>query len=171
MHRDVRKPLVVFTPKSLLRLPAARSRTDELVDGRFQEVVADPSEPDPEQVRLMILCQGKIFYDLQAKREKDGGSDVAIVRLEQVYPFPEKQILEQLGRYPNAHEIRWVQEEPENMGSYGFVHAQLHHRGALPEGVRLGHVAREESGSPAPGSATVHESEQQRLLDRAFARS
>ena len=169
MHRDVRKPLVVFTPKSLLRLPAARSPAEEFTKGHFREVVPDTLEADSDRLTLMILCQGKVYYELDERRRKDERDDVAIVRLEQVYPFPEGQILEQVGRYPNLREVRWVQEEPENMGSYAFVHAQLHHKGALPDGVRFGHVARPESASPATGSATIHEREQRELIDRAFA--
>jgi 2-oxoglutarate dehydrogenase complex dehydrogenase (E1) component-like enzyme len=92
---------------------------------------------------------------------------VAIVRLEQLYPFPRDQILEHVQRYPNVEELRWVQEEPENMGAYTFIHTQLHSF-RLPQGVRFGHVSREESGSPAAGSATVHEREQQDLMKRAF---
>jgi 2-oxoglutarate dehydrogenase E1 component/2-oxoglutarate decarboxylase len=106
-------------------------------------------------------------YDLEAYREKHGISGVAIVRLEQLYPFPRDQILEHLQRYPNAEELRWVQEEPENMGAYVFIHFQLHSF-RLPEGVRFGHVSRAESASPATGSATVHEREQQDLLKGAF---
>jgi 2-oxoglutarate dehydrogenase complex dehydrogenase (E1) component-like enzyme len=167
MHRDVRKPLIVFTPKSLLRLPAARSRTDEFVTGHFQETVADPIEPEVASVRRVLLASGKIAFDLEAYREKQGIVGVAILRLEQLYPFPHDQILEHLERYPNADELRWVQEEPENMGAYVFIHFQLHSF-RLPQGVRFGHVSREESASPATGSATVHEREQQDLLKRAF---
>jgi 2-oxoglutarate dehydrogenase complex dehydrogenase (E1) component-like enzyme len=167
MHRDVRKPLIVFTPKSLLRLPAARSRTEEFVGGHFLETMPDPSEPDPASVRRVVLASGKIVYDLEAHREKHGITGVAIVRLEQLYPFPRDQILEHAQRYPNAKELWWVQEEPENMGAYVFIHLQLHSF-RLPEGVRFGHVSREESASPATGSATVHEREQQDLMKRAF---
>jgi 2-oxoglutarate dehydrogenase complex dehydrogenase (E1) component-like enzyme len=167
MHRDIRKPLIVFTPKSLLRSPEARSRTEEFVSGHFQEVLADPSAPPADVVRGLILCSGKIYYDLAAKRAQGVGSAAALVRVEQVYPFPAEQILEQFRRYPNAREIRWVQEEPENMGPYRFVHWWLHHR-HLPEGVRFSHVARAESGSPAAGSTTIHDLEQKALLEQAF---
>ena len=168
VHRDIRKPLIVFTPKSLLRLPAARSSEEELTAGHFAEILPDPAEPDPKSVRRVVLCSGKVFYDLAAKRDKDGIQGVAILRLEQLYPFPHDQILELFERYPEAKELRWVQEEPENMGAYGFIHAQLHSF-RLPEGVEFRHVGRDESASPATGSATVHEREQQKLLDQAFA--
>jgi 2-oxoglutarate decarboxylase len=164
VHRDIRKPLIVFTPKSLLRLPAARSSAEEFVAGHFREVVADLV--DDGGVRAVILCSGKIFYELVERRQAEGAYHVAIARLEQLYPFPLDQIIELLRGLPNAREVRWVQEEPENMGADFFVHKRLHD--GLPEGIRLSHAARPESGSPASGSATVHEQEQQDLLRRAF---
>jgi len=166
MHRDIREPLVVFTPKSLLRLAAASSRTDEFVRGHFQEVLPDPNDPPSDAVRAVLLSSGKLFYELAAKREKESRTDVAIVRLEQLYPFPGDQVLEQLARYPNAKAVRCAQEEPENMGAYEFVHARLH--SVLPKGIALSHIARPESPSPAGGSATIHELEQQDLVERAF---
>jgi len=166
VHRDIRKPLIVFTPKSLLRLPAAASQTDEFVAGHFREVLPDPADPATDGVRRVILCSGKVFYDLLAERDNRGLSSAALVRVEQLYPFPADQILEQVGRYPSVAEVRWVQEEPENMGGYRFVHGWLHR--VLPEGVAFTHVSRLESGSPASGSATVHTAEQQHLLASAF---
>ena len=166
MHRDVRKPLVVFTPKSLLRLPAARSPTEEFVQGRFREVLDDPLGVDPSRLRGVILCAGKIYYELAEKREKDGLDHVALLRVEQLYPFPGGQILKALGRYSNAPEVRWVQEEPENMGAFRFIREQLADK--LSDGVTFSHVAREESGSPSSGSATVHERDQHALLRAAF---
>ncbi len=174
MHRDVRKPLVVMTPKSLLRLPAARSAAAEFESGHFHEVLADPHAPsDPQAVRMVLLCAGKVFYDLQAERERrreanDGGVDAfAILRLEQMYPFPDGGIARALEAYPNAAVLRWVQEEPDNMGALHFVH--LRQERAMRDGMTFEAVARPGSGSPAAGSATVHEQEQRRLLDAAFA--
>jgi 2-oxoglutarate dehydrogenase E1 component len=157
MHRDIRKPLVVFTPKSLLRLPAARSRTDDFIRGYFREMLDDPRDVDRSKVRGVILCSGKVYYELAEKREKEGLAHVALVRVEQLYSFPGKQILELVGGYANATEVRWVQEEPENMGAYRFVRERL-----------TKDVARDESGSPASGSFTVHERHQQALLQAAF---
>jgi 2-oxoglutarate dehydrogenase E1 component len=167
VRREIRKPLIAFTPKSFLRLPAASSGADELVDGHFAEVIPDARTPDPEHVRVVIFCSGKVFYDLEQTREESGFAHVAIVRLEQLYPFPETQVLEAVKRYPKVQEVRWVQEEPENMGAYPFVHARLHR--ALPDGISFGHVARPESGSPAPGIRAVHEQEQATLLQAALA--
>jgi 2-oxoglutarate decarboxylase len=167
MHREARKPLVVFTPKWLLRLPAARSAAGEFEHGHFREVLPDPSATmKPEDVTGVVLTTGKVFYQLAEHREKEGISNVALVRLEQYYPFPLQQILEQIRRYPNAAELRWIQEEPENMGAYRFVHWHLSRD--LPGDVAFSHVARDESGSPATGSATVHEREQQQILQAAF---
>jgi multifunctional 2-oxoglutarate metabolism enzyme len=166
MHRDIRKPLVVFTPKSLLRLPAASSPAEAFTSGHFQEAFPDPADPAPEAVRRILLTSGKIFYELAARRDRDDIDGVAIVRIEQLYPFPSDQLLDQLRRYPNAGEVRWVQEEPENMGADHFVHTRLH--AILPDGIALGHVAREESGAPATGTATIHELEQEELIDAAF---
>jgi 2-oxoglutarate decarboxylase len=163
--RDLRKPLVVITPKSLLRMPAARSRTEEFEHGHFREVLPD-AEAKSGQVRTLVLASGKVVYDLLAHREAKGIQDVAVARFEQLYPFPQEQILQVLQSYANVREIRWVQEEPENMGAYHFVHRLLHR--ALPDGITLTHVARPESGSPATGSATVHEREQQALVEAAF---
>jgi 2-oxoglutarate decarboxylase len=167
MHRAIRKPLIVLTPKSLLRLPAASSRADEFVTGHFRELVLDPAQPDPGKVTGLILCSGKLYYGLAERREEERLAHVSIVRLEQLYPFPKDQILELLGAFPNVRKLRWAQEEPENMGADSFVHAHLH--SILPEGVALSHVARPESPSPATGSATIHDQEQQELLRAAFA--
>jgi multifunctional 2-oxoglutarate metabolism enzyme len=167
VHRDIRKPLVVFTPKSLLRLAAATSRADDFTSGHFQEVLADAREEvRTDGVRAVLLSSGKVFYDLAERRAKEGLDHVALVRLEQLYPFPFDQIVEQLGRYPNVRHLRWVQEEPENMGGYRFVEGRLW--GRLPAGVELSHASREESASPASGSATLHELEHQALLEAAF---
>ncbi|MGH2660534.1 MAG: multifunctional oxoglutarate decarboxylase/oxoglutarate dehydrogenase thiamine pyrophosphate-binding subunit/dihydrolipoyllysine-residue succinyltransferase subunit, partial [Actinomycetota bacterium] len=160
--RDVRKPLVVMTPKSLLRLPAARSRAADLEEGHFRPVLSDP-EP-PERAARVVLCQGKAFWELLAERERRERRDVALVRLEGCYPFPAEPVREELGRFPSA-EVMWVQEEPENMGPGRFLVRNLRER----LGVEAGLVAREESPSPATGSLALHKQEQAALLGRAFA--
>src|SRR5581483_4004197 len=123
----------------------------------------DPASPDPAGVRRVLLCTGKVAVDLMTKRDDAGIGSVAVVRLEQLYPFPHVGIDEQIARYPNATDVLWVQEEPENMGAWRFVFAQLqhHHR-------EIGVVARPESSSPATGSKTVHGQEQEELLEAAF---
>jgi 2-oxoglutarate dehydrogenase complex dehydrogenase (E1) component-like enzyme len=166
MNRTVRKPLVALTPKSLLRAPDARSATGELTEGHFSETLDDPRVGDKDAVERILLCTGKIAYQLAAERERRS-APAAIVRVEQLYPFPEEQLIEIISSYRNATELRWVQEEPENMGAYGFMHLKLHR--ALRGGPKLSHVARPESASPATGSTTVHEREQRELIEGAFS--
>ena len=162
--REVHKPLIVMTPKSLLRLPAARGRADELTGGSFQEVLPDPDHPHPSVVSRILLCSGKVFYDLAKHRADAGRQGAAILRIEQLYPFPAEHLREYLGHFDGA-EIRWVQEEPENMG--GWFHVRRLVRDRL--GIDLPGVTRPESASPATGSLKVHHREQAELVDRAFA--
>jgi len=165
MHRPVRKPLVVMTPKSLLRLTAARSAAAEFERGHFRVVLDDPAVSDADGVRRILLCTGKVAYPLMAKRDEEG-KPAAVVRVEQLYPFPGDQLRDVFERYPSATEVVWVQEEPENMGAWRFVSNHL--RSKLQERLLLTHVSRPESGSPATGSAKIHEQEQQELLARAL---
>ncbi len=162
--RANRKPLVVLTPKSLLRLPAARSTAAELTSGGFREVLPDAAGPDPKGVRRLLFCSGKLSYELARRRADQGRDDVAIVRVEQLYPFPAGQLREQLDRYPDAEAV-WVQEEPENMGAWCYMWARTHRD--LGRGLRG--ISRAEGAAPATGSPTIHQQEQQELLDRAFA--
>lgn len=159
-------PLVAFTPKSLLRLPTARSRRAEFVRGGFQEVLADRATQTVEAVETVLLCSGKVFYDLDRYRQENEVGNIALVRVERLYPFPREGILEALSAYANAQAVRWVQEEPENMGAYRFVHWHLHRH--LPESVLLEHVSRPESGTPATGSVNQHSREQAALVEAAF---
>jgi multifunctional 2-oxoglutarate metabolism enzyme len=163
--RDLRKPLVVMTPKSLLRLPAARSRTEAFTDGSFQEVLPDPEHPHPSVVSRVLLCSGKVCYDLEKYRADHDVRGAAIVRVEQLYPFPEDLLREQLAHFEGAEPF-WVQEEPENMGAWWYVRRVVRDR----LGVDLAGVTRPESASPATGSLTVHQQEQADLIDRAFQR-
>jgi 2-oxoglutarate dehydrogenase E1 component len=155
----VRKPLVVLTPKSLLRASKAVSGVADLTSGAFRPVLGDPA-PAAEPFRVLV-CQGKLFYDLLQAR----GEDVALLRLERCYPFPSDELREELSRYPHA-EVVWAQEEPENMGAARFVVRNMHER--LGIDVRV--VARPESASPATGSLTVHDREQAELVRRALSR-
>jgi 2-oxoglutarate dehydrogenase E1 component len=166
IHREVRKPLVVFTPKSLLRAKQSRSPIDELVDGAFHEVLDDATIIDPSTVQRVVLATGKMAFDAMARRDKTN-APVAVVRVEQLYPWPEEQLAEILARYEAATEVVWLQEEPENMGAWTFVHGRLHR--LLRDDFELRHVARVESGSPACGSGTMHSLEQDDLVDRAVS--
>ena len=163
LRRQVRpgmeRPLVVMTPKSLLRLPAATSSIDELATGGFQPLLDDAEIRDPNGVKRVVLCSGKVFYDLAEARKKSEDRSVAIVRLEQLYPFPLKSIRETLAKYSNATELVWAQEEPQNMGGWTFIHDRL-------EGARF--VGRTASASPATGSYSIHQKEQAELISEAL---
>ncbi len=163
VRRKFRKPLVVMTPKSLLRLPAAVSPVSEFTTGNsFHEVLDDKSNPD--QVTRVLVCSGKVYYDLAKKREELGTQAVALVRLEQLYPWPEAQLAAVLGRYRRAREWVWVQEESQNMGGWTFAEPRLRAMNFPFE-----YVGRDASASPATGSHHVHEKEQKLLVEGAFA--
>jgi 2-oxoglutarate dehydrogenase E1 component len=164
-QRTVR-PLVVITPKSLLRLPAATSSVDELTKGGFLPVIDDAEVKTRDSVRRLVLCSGKVFYDLSAARKASGDEKVALLRLEQFYPFPEKRLREIFGSYKNATQLVWAQEEPKNMGGWTFVEPRL--MNLLPQCERPYYVGRAASASPATGSYTIHEMEQRRLVDQAL---
>jgi multifunctional 2-oxoglutarate metabolism enzyme len=161
-----RKPLICFTPKRYLRMPQTRSHVDDLTTGAFRETLDDPStDLDAASVQRVLLCSGKLGHELIGRRD-DLDAPVAVVRVEQLYPWPEEQILDILDRYRAATQVWWVQEEPANMGAWNFVHGRLHR--ILRDRVELRHAARPVSPSPASGSATVHEREQEHLLAGAF---
>ncbi len=162
-----RKPLICFTPKRYLRMPATRSSVDELTTGAFRETLNEsPSAVDAATVKRVLLCTGKLGHELIARRD-ELGAPVAVVRVEQLYPWPEEQILAILDGYPAASQVWWVQEEPANMGAWNFVHGRLHR--ILRDRAELKHLARPTTPSPATGSLTVHEREQEHLLSSAFA--
>jgi 2-oxoglutarate dehydrogenase E1 component len=157
------KPLVIFTPKSLLRLRQARSSLAELAQGRFQRVIGEPGMREASRV---LLCSGKVYYELLAFREKEQRDDVAIVRIEQYYPLREELLAEALREVPAFTPVYWVQEEPENMGAWRYWKARF---GSELLGRFPLHVAcRPESASPATGSKFIHRQEQQTLLQQAF---
>jgi 2-oxoglutarate decarboxylase len=165
VHSERRTPLVIFTPKQGLRMKQTRSSLDELTTGSFQELIDDPFVTDPEAIRRVVFCSGKVAWDAMAERDARQ-APVAVVRIEQLYPLPTEQMLELLQRYPNAKELRWLQEEPANMGPWSFVERRTWRVKDL--GYDLRHVARVESGSPATGSKTVHDQELADLMDGVF---
>ena len=170
LRRQVRqgrpKPLILFTPKSLLRLPASFSRLEEMTAGGFRAWIDDGDVSDRGAVRRLVLCSGKVYYDLKGARDqqKDGGS--AILRLEQLYPFPAEDLARAIGSYPGAREVVWAQEEAQNMGAWAFVAPRL--AAILPKGVRLRYAGRPASASPATGNASVHKRELANFLADAF---
>jgi len=162
----VRKPLVVMSPKSLLRHPQAVSPLADLVEGRFRPVLLDPVAPPVAGVRRVVLCSGKLFYELAAARDAEGARDVAIHRLEELYPFPAEALRAELSRCRPGVEVVWAQEEPANMGACDYVDRNL--EPVLPRGARFAVVARPPSASPAVGSHTRHKLEQEQLVREAL---
>jgi 2-oxoglutarate dehydrogenase E1 component len=165
-HEEVR-PLVVMTPKGLLRLPAATSKLEDLAQGRFRAVLWDGERLALDQVTRLVLCSGKIFYDLTASPRRAATPQIALGRVELLYPFPSEEIGQYLSRYPNLKEIFWVQEEPRNMGARKFVLPKL--RDITPAGVTIGDVSRPERSSPAEGYPAAHQAEQARIVAAALA--
>ena len=166
IHRRFRKPLVALTPKSLLRHAPSFSSLAELSDGAFRPVLDDPRAPAPDSVRRVILCAGRIFYALDAARERAGRSDVALVRAEELYPFPGDALRESLARYAAAGEVWWVQEEPANQGAWSFVRPQL--SPLLRPEIHFAYVGRDEAASPATGLYRIHHAEEQAILEQAL---
>jgi 2-oxoglutarate dehydrogenase E1 component len=167
IHRKFRKPLVVLTPKSLLRFEPSFSTVEELTGGAMQNVLDDPgAPPEPQRVRRLLLCTGKVYYSLAQAREKEGIRDTAVVRVEQLYPFPKKELQSVFQRYRNAHDVTWVQEEPRNRGAWTFMEPRL--RDMLPETAVLSYTGRDEAASPATGSYKMHQIEEQELIAHAL---
>ncbi len=163
------RPLIVMTPKSLLRLPSATSTVEQLTSGGFLPVIDDQEISDTAAVKRLVFCSGKVYYDLVEARKKSGETDVArvaIVRLEQFYPFPMARLREITAAYPNAEQIVWVQEEPKNMGGWTFVEPRLEN--FVPQCERPIYVGRAASASPATGSYAIHQLEQAQLINEAL---
>jgi 2-oxoglutarate dehydrogenase E1 component len=167
-RRGMRKPLVIFTPKSLLRHPRAVSRVEDFAGGGFREVLADTGPIEADRVARVLLASGKVYYDLAAAREAKKAGDVALVRLEQLYPFAYADVQDVLLRYPLTAEVFWVQEEPQNMGAWRYVHEQVQPLIAQTRRT-LGYVGRPASAATATGSHRRHEQEQRDLVEAAFA--
>jgi len=180
MHRSFRKPLILMTPKSLLRHKRAVSRLDELTDGStFHRLLYDDAEMLPEQaiklaaeekVRRVVLCSGKVYFDLYEEREKRGIDDVYLLRVEQLYPFPLKAMGDLLARFPAA-EVVWCQEEPQNMGAWTFVEPRLY---AVLDGLdadkrRVRYAGREASASTATGLMSKHTAQRDQFIEEALS--
>jgi 2-oxoglutarate dehydrogenase E1 component len=166
MKRPFRKPLVIMTPKSLLRHKLAVSRVEDFTGGGFRTVIDDPGIADRSSVRKLLLCSGKVFYTLLEACRERAVADAALVRVEQLYPFPEGALAEVVEGYGGIERVVWVQEEPANMGAWRNTRHRL--EGVLPEGVRLDYAGRAAAASPATGSHHVHEEEEAALVEAAF---
>jgi 2-oxoglutarate dehydrogenase E1 component len=166
MLRPYRKPLIVFTPKSLLRSKDAASPLAELTQGHFQPVIAEADKLDNKKVRRIIACSGKVYYELLAARRAKGIQDMAIIRIEQLYPFPHDDFAAQIAAYPKATELVWCQEEPGNQGAWHRIqHYLLRH---LRKGMRLDYALRPSSAAPAAGYLAVHQEQQKAVIEAAF---
>ena len=162
-HIAKARPLVVFTPKGLLRLPRATSSPEDLTSGSFKFVLDDPRRADGKAaVERLVLCSGKIFYDIDSAPKREGTEDVAVARVELLYPFAKEQLTEVIETYPNLKEIVWTQEEPRNMGAWSVMQRRMPE--LLPEGVELGYVGRPPRASPGEGYAVAHTKEQERIV-------
>ncbi|MFN2315839.1 MAG: 2-oxoglutarate dehydrogenase E1 component, partial [Gemmatimonadales bacterium] len=165
-RRQRQRPLVVFTPKSLLRLPQAASKLNDLTEGTFRPVLDDPAISDRSAVTRLVLCSGKVYYDLVAEADKLEADRPAIVRIEQLYSFPENQLAEILKGYPNLSEVVWAQEEPRNMGAWSWIAPRI---AGLLNGEPFRYVGRPERASPAEGYPQAHAAEQARIVGEAVA--
>jgi len=168
MIRHLRKPLIIFTPKSLLRNKDAASPLAEFTKGSFQTIIPDHKTLKADKVKRVVVCSGKVFYDLSKKREEKALDDVAIMRVEQLYPFPHKAFATELKKYPNATEVVWAQDEPQNQGAWFYVQHYIHEN--MLEGQKLGYSGRAASASPAVGYAHLHQEQQKSLVDGAFGK-
>ncbi|MEU2713816.1 multifunctional oxoglutarate decarboxylase/oxoglutarate dehydrogenase thiamine pyrophosphate-binding subunit/dihydrolipoyllysine-residue succinyltransferase subunit [Streptomyces sp. NPDC007205] len=173
VHNPHHKPLIVFTPKSMLRLKAAASKAEEFTSGEFRPVIGD-STVDPAAVRKVVFCAGKVYYDLEAERVKRGVTDTAIIRIERLYPLPGAELQAEIKKYPNAEKYLWAQEEPANQGAWPFIalnlidHLDLAVGADVPHGERLRRISRPHGSSPAVGSAKRHQAEQEQLVREVF---
>ena len=171
MVRNLRKPLIIMTPKSLLRNKDATSPLSEFIKGAFQTVIPENKEEiikRADKVRRIVACSGKVYYDLVKKRAEKGIDDVVILRVEQLYPFPHKVFAAELKKYPNATDIVWCQDEPQNQGAWFFVQHYIHEN--MLDGQKLGYSGRAASASPAVGYSHLHQEQQKALVDGAFSK-
>jgi 2-oxoglutarate dehydrogenase E1 component len=168
MVRGLRKPLVIMTPKSLLRNKDATSPLIEFTRGGFQTIIPENKQLKADKVKRVVVCSGKVYYDLAKKREEKGADDTAILRVEQLYPFPHKAFATELRKYPNAIDIVWCQDEPQNQGAWFFVQHYIHEN--MVEGQKLGYSGRAASASPAVGYSHLHQEQQKALVENAFGK-
>ena len=168
MVRNLRKPLVIFTPKSLLRNKDATSPVSEFTKGSFQTVIPENKPLKADKVKRVVACSGKVYYDLVKHREANGHDDVAIIRVEQLYPFPHKAFAAEIKKYPNATDIVWCQDEPQNQGAWFFIQHNIHEN--MQGGQKLGYAGRAASASPAVGYSHLHQDQQKALIEAAFSK-
>ena len=164
--RKMRRPLVAITPKSLLRHPLAISSLEELTEGTFQNAIGEIDAIEPSQVKRVVMCSGKVFYDLIEERRKKAQTDVAIVRIEQLYPFPYEEVAKILEPYTHVTDFVWCQEEPQNQGAWYCSKHNFEY--VIPEGAKLSYAGRPASAAPAVGYASLHNKQQRELIEQAL---
>jgi 2-oxoglutarate dehydrogenase E1 component len=164
--QEKKKPLIIMSPKSLLRHPKAVCNVDELANGKFHPFIPGRDVEDQKSISRLVICSGKVYYDLMKFKEENEISDVAIGRLEQLYPFPDSDIEDWFSEYNHVKEIIWCQEEPQNMGAWWYVSTRI--QKYLQKGQDLSYVGRQASASPAAGQKKIHEAEQERLVTDAL---
>ncbi|MCW9708371.1 multifunctional oxoglutarate decarboxylase/oxoglutarate dehydrogenase thiamine pyrophosphate-binding subunit/dihydrolipoyllysine-residue succinyltransferase subunit [Fodinibius salsisoli] len=164
--QDEKRPLIIMSPKSLLRHPLATSQTEDLAKGRYQPFIPDQEVEDKSKIDRLVICSGKVYYDLYKQRQDEEVENVAIARLEQFYPFPDRDVHEILEEYSHVDDIVWCQEEPKNMGGWTFVTPRIMEQ--LQENQSLRYVGRQASASPATGQAKIHKAEQDKLINEAL---
>ena len=165
--RKMRRPLIAISPKSLLRHPLAVSSLDELINGTFQTVIGEIDELDPKDVKRVVMCSGKVYYDLLEQRRANNQKDVAIIRIEQLYPFPHEDVKKALEPYAHVTDYVWCQEEPLNQGAW---YCSKHNfESAIPESVKLKYAGRPASASPAVGYMSLHTKQQKQLVEDALS--
>jgi len=166
MTRPVRKPLVIIMSKKLLRFKDSMSPIAQITDGAFRTVIADPRSPDAKKVKRVLVCAGQVYYDIAAGRAEREIKDIAIVRVEQLYPFPTEELMAEVARYPNARELMWVQEEPKNQGAWNQIRHRLENC-MLPKQTLL-YAGRPSSASPAVGYMSKHTAQLKAFVDAAL---
>jgi 2-oxoglutarate dehydrogenase E1 component len=167
--RPLRKPLVVMSPKSLLRHKEAVSTLEDLANGRFYNVLDETDDLDKSAVERVVVCSGKVFYDLRAARRERGIENIVLIRLEQLYPFPEAEMLQVLSGYPNLKDAIWCQEEPMNQGAwYSSQHHMRRVFASLNNSIYLGYAGREASAAPAAGYMALHLEQQEAFINQAL---
>jgi 2-oxoglutarate dehydrogenase E1 component len=166
MLRKQRKPLIVMTPKSLLRHKDAASSLDELANGTFQTIIGEVDKVDAKKVTRMVTCAGKVYFELMAARREKKIDNIVLVRVEQLYPFDDRRLAEEMAKYPNLKELVWCQEEPENQGAWYAKHHRLTE--LIKKGQTLSVVARPASASPAVGYAAKHTLQQKSVVNAAL---
>jgi 2-oxoglutarate dehydrogenase E1 component len=164
--QEDKKPLIIMSPKSLLRHPLATSKTEDLAKGKYRPLIVDEEVKDKSKIDRLVICSGKVYYDLYKKRQNEELENVAIARMEQFYPFPDADLNKMLKEYNHVKDIIWCQEEPKNMGGWTFVAPRISEQ--LQKKQSLLYAGRQASASPAAGHMKVHQAEQEKLLEEAL---